>query len=219
MPVLCAALSFTACLVSAQAQAACSRSDVDYYLDKGFTHEQVTALCGDRKPPPRRSRRDRDADDDSAGHETRETEERRSKDEEIFFIQNALAVQNVELTPRKLEYTRKLCLAAGKTPDVEGRTKVCPDVRYRIHFKNLKVGGYTRKYYLFGRREIEVTGKIQHKMKHDFSEYPSATRRQLLADYKYATRKGATLVPVRQDVPIYQVIEILREYAHRATKT
>lgn len=219
MTALFAALSFTASLIPVQAQAACSRSDVDYYLDKGFTREQVAALCGDDQPPPRRNGGGHDAYDDSAEREARGTEGRRHRDEEIFFIKSALAAQGVKLTPRRLEYTRKLCLSAGKSPNVDGRTKVCPDVRYRIYFKNLNVGDAARKYHFFGQREIKVTGKIRHKMMHDFREYPSYTRRQLLAAYKRATREGATFVPIRQDVPVYRAIEILRKYAHRATKT
>ncbi len=212
-----AALALLAWLVCTPAQAACSRSDVDYYLDKGFTREQITALCNDGEPSPPRGGNRHDAYDDPVEREVRETEKRRRKDEKIFFIKSALAAWDIELTPRKLEYTRKFCIAAGKTPEVEGRVRICPNVRYRIYFKNLEVGGYERKYYFLGRREVEVTGKVQRKMMHDFQEYPSDIRRQLIAAYKHATRKGATFIPVRKDVPIYRVTEILREYAQRAT--
>lgn len=211
-----AALVLVASLAGTQAQAACSRSDVDYYLDKGFTREQVTALCGEGESSPRRGEDRYDAFDDPVERRSREAEERRRADEEIFFIKSALAAKDIELTPRKLEYTRRFCISAGKTPEVEGRTRVCPDVRYRVYFQGLEVGDYERKYYFLGRREIEVTGKVQRKMLHDLQEYPSDIRRQLLAAYKHSTRKGATFIPVRRDVPIHRVTEILRGYAGRA---
>ena len=214
---LCVTVSLVAWLACIPAQAACSRSDVDYYLDKGFTREQISALCGEGESPSRRDRDRYGAYDDPVERQAREVEKRRRKDEEIFFIKSAIAAQDIELTPRKLEYTRKFCLAVGDTPEVEGRTRVCPDVRYRIYFKNLEVGGYERKYYFLGRREIEITGRVQRKLMHDFREYPSDIRQKLLAAYKHATRKGATFIPVRKDVPIYRVTEILREYARRAT--
>ncbi len=209
-----AVLLVAALLLCAQAQAECSRSDVEYYLDKGFTHEQVTALCGDNEP--RRDETRYEAYDDPVERHTRETKERLQREEEVVFIKTALSAWDIEVTPDKLEYTRKFCLKAGKTPEVEGRTRVCPDVRYRIYFKGLKVGGYERKYLLLGQREVEVMGKVKRKMLHDLREYPSEMRRELLAAYKHRSRQGATFIPVRRDMPIHRVVEVLREYARRA---
>ena len=203
---------FTAWVLCAQAEA-CSRSDIDYYLGKGFTHEQVAALCGSGSPPDNDRRRYEEEYDPPE----REAEGRRQREEEVAFMKNAIGAWDIELTPIKLEYTRKFCISAGKTPEVEGRTRLCPDVRYRIYFKGLDVGNYERKYFFLGRREIEVSGKIKRKLLHDLREYPSDLKRQLLAAYKNAGRDGGTFVPVRRDVPIHRVVDILRKYARFAT--
>ena len=210
-----AALLLAACLFCASAQAECSREDVDYYLAKGFTHEQVAALCGGGVSRERNE--GYQGYEDPVERRSQEEEARRRREEEIYFLKSALNAWDVELTPKKLEYTRKFCLAAGKTPEVEGRTRVCPDVRYRIYFKGLEVLGFERKYWVLGRREIEVKGNVKRKMLHDLREYSSDLRRELLGAYRHATRKGATFIPVRRDVPIYRVVDILRKYARPAS--
>ena len=198
-----------------QAHAECSRSDVDYYLDKGFTQAQVTALCGGGETSPRRDR-GYEAYDDPVDRQAREAEERRRGEENIYFIKSALAATDIEITPQKLEYTRKFCIVGGNAYDVEARTRLCPNVRYRVYFKGLEIGEQERKYLIVGRREIEVIGEIKHKMLHDLREYPRELRRQLLNAYKNATRAGATFIPVRKDVPIHRVVEILRQYIRAA---
>ena len=211
-----AVLPFAAWFLCAQAQAACSRSDVDYYLDKGFTHEQVAALCGGPSGSDRPGGGRYEAYDPPERQE-REAERRRRDEEETAFIKQSLAAWDVELTPERITYTRKFCISAGKTPEVEGRTRLCPDVRYRVYFRGLEVGGYERKYFFLGRREVEVTGTVKRKMLHDLGEYPSDIRRQLRATYRHAIRSGATFIPVRRDAPIHRVVDILRKYARAAT--
>ena len=214
--VVFTATVFAVGVLCAPAHAGCSRSDIDYYLDKGFTQEQVTALCSEGSSARDQGNRYRPYDDPAERY-AREAEQQRRKDEKINFIKASVSAWDIELTPRKLEYTRKFCLAAGKTPEVEGRTRVCPNVRYRIYFKDLEVGAYERKYFFLGRREIEVKGKVKRKMLHDLREYPSDLRRELLGAYKHASRGDGTFIPVRRDAPIHRVTEILREYARRAT--
>ena len=209
---------FVAGFLCAPAQAECSRSDIDYYLDKGFTPEQVTTLCGEGKSSSRDEGGRYRAHDDPGERYAREFKQQRRKEEEVNFMKASISAWDIDITPAKLEYTRKFCLVAGKTPEVEGRTRVCPDVRYRIYFKDLEIGRYERKYFFLGRREIEVTGKVKRKMLHDLREYPSDLRRELLLSYKHASRGDGTSVPVRRDVPIQRVTEILRKYAHDATE-
>ena len=200
---------------STQAHAECSRSDIDYYLDKGFTQAQVTALCSGDETSSRRGD-NYEAYDDPVERYAREVEERRRSEESIYFIKSALVATNIEVTPEKLEYTRRFCIVGGNAYDAEARTRICPDVRYRVYFKDLKIGERKRKYLVVGRREIEVTGRIKRKMLHDLREYPTELRRQLLNAYRNATRDDGTFIPVRKDVPIHRVVDILHQYVREA---
>lgn len=213
---------FAACLLAGGgACAECSRDDVNYFLEKGFSRDQVAAICGDAPAPARRAPR---ADDEYEGFEEgRERESRgeamrRERREDVSLLEAAVSAWDVEVTPKHLTYTRKLCLGAGGSPEVAARVKVCPEVRYRVYFRGLKVGGYQREYVVVGRREIEVEGTVKRKLLHDFNEYQPEIRRQLLGSYRARTREGGTVIPVRKDYPLQRVYQVLRDYAARASR-
>ena len=193
------------------AHAECSRSDINYYLSKGFTHEQITALCGSAKSE---SRRDYQAYEDRSEAEERTRSKTRKKEDDILTLRTSINAWDIDITPTRLAYTRKFCIAAGQTAEVEGRTRICPEVRYHIYFKNLKIVGQKRKYFFIGQREIQVIGKVKRKLLHDLKNYPEDLRQQLLNSYKSRVNKKGTFIPIRRDTPITQVASILQEYAY-----
>ncbi len=195
---------------------ACSRADVDYYLEKGYTREQVAAICDEGRAPGGLRKRDYETYDDAREEEIRDDVRGRGRDGNIAFLQSAVSAWDVKATPRHLTYTRKLCLGAGGGREVTARIKICPEVRYRVYFAGLKVHGHQREFVPPGTREIEVEGKVKRKLLHDFDEYPPATRRQLLGSYRARTRQGGTAIPIRKDYPMQRVYQILRAYANRA---
>ena len=203
------------------AQAECSRSDVEYFLKKGFSREQVVAICEAAKPKQFGEFTEQDQGDYEAYNkelETRMRIERRLQKEEddISLLKTAIAGEDIKITRDWLDFKRPFCIAGGNNPEVEARIKVCPLVLYRIYFEGLRVKEYERKYLIFGAREIEVEGNIKRKLLNDLKEYPPGLRAELLNAYKASVRKGGTLIPIRKDYPINQVQEILRSYARSA---
>ena len=208
-------------MLAETAAAACERSDVEYYLSKGFSQAQIAALCGqaggasgDASPSGQASSGYRGYSEQSM-RQAELTRERRREEEAAYFLQNALAGWDARITPRWLEYTRRICVATGITPDITSRIKVCPEVRYQIHFKGLEVLDYDREYVIFGSRQLEVKGDVRRKLMHDFKEYPKDVQRKLLAVYKSKVQSGATYIPIRRDIPMLRVISVLREYARK----
>ena len=203
------------------ADAACSQNDVAYFLKKGFSHEQVTAICEVAKPKQFGDAPEQNGEDYEAYSKELEARlriERRLQREEddILLLKTAIAGEDIQLTSDWLSFKSPFCIAAGNNPDVEARVKVCPKVLYRIYFKGLNVKEYERKYLVFGTREIEVEGTVKRKLLHDFKEYPAGIRKQLLDAYKAKVRKDGTFIPVRKDYPISRVQEVLQSYALRA---
>lgn len=191
----------------------CSRDDVNYYLDKGFTREQVTGLCSDDTP-------DKRGDNDYRPYIDNQEENRllsqnkRADDNE--YLRSAVDAYRVRLTPRWLEYVTGVCLAVVNDPDISARGKICPDVHYRIYLKGLKVMTYQRKYLLGGEREIKVVGKVKRKLHGNLNKYPSALRSTILRSYKAYFRKDGTAIPVHDEVRVKRVIDILRTRAREA---
>ena len=203
------------------ADAECSRNDVEYFLSKGFSREQVVAICEAAKPRQfgeSTTQNEGDYEAYSKELETRLRVERKLQKEEddVALLKTAIAGEDINITSDWLDFKSPFCIAAGNNPDVEARIKVCPQVLYRVYFKGLRVKEYERKYLLFGTREIEVEGTIKRKILHDFKGYPPGIRTQLLDAYKANIRKGGTFIPVRKDYPISRVQEVLRSYARRA---
>lgn len=199
--------------------AECTRSDVQYFLNKGFSHEQIVALCGQAKQPV-------DANKNSGYQAYNEELEARlrlekrlqQEEDDVFLLKAGIAGENIKLSDDWIDYQRPLCLTAGNSYDVESRLKVCPNVRFRVYFKGLDIKGYSRKYLAFGAREIEVVGTVKRKLLHDFKEYDHETRRLLFASYKALTRPDGTSIPVRKDYSVSQIQEILRGYVARANQ-
>lgn len=219
---LFACLSFLALgsllILSHAALAECTRSDVQYFLSKGFSQEQIVALCSQAKQPAPNKNSDYQAYSEELEARLRIERRLQQEEDDILLLKVAIAGESVKLTDDWLDYQKPLCLTAGNRYDVEARLKVCPNVRYRIYFKGLEVKGYNRKYLAFGAREIEVVGKVKRKLMHDFKEYNQETRRLLFASYKTLSRKDGTSIPVRKDYSVAQIQEILRRYVARANQ-
>lgn len=215
---------FTFCAMlalSGVAGAACERSDVDYYLSKGFTQAQIAALCGQAGGLTGAADQGKQPSGPYRGYSEQSmrnvelSRQRRKEEEKIYFLQNALDGWDVKVTSRWLEYTRRLCVATGNNPDITARVKICPEVRYQIHFKGLEVLDYEREYVVFGQRQLEIKGDVRRKLLHDFKEYPKEVQRKLLAVYRSKVRAGAAYIPIRRDIPMLRVINVLREYARK----
>ncbi|MGU9978215.1 MAG: hypothetical protein ACNYNY_06045, partial [Candidatus Oxydemutatoraceae bacterium WSBS_2016_MAG_OTU14] len=144
---------FSGLFFGSVAMAECSRADVDYYLSKGFTQTQVTALCGGASD----DRQYQSRDEKETEKQNRRTQIEQSR-EDVILVKTAIAAWDIELTPEKLAYTRKICVSVGQSKEVTGRTKACPDVRFEVFFKGLEMFPFRRKYFVVGQREIEVKG-------------------------------------------------------------
>ena len=215
----CLSLALSSSLMlSHSALAECTRSDVEYFLSKGFSQEQVVALCNQAKQPATKKNSGYQAYGKELEERMRTERRLQQEDDDIFILKVGIAAEKIKLTADWLDYQKARCLTAGEGFTTEARTKACPLVRYRIYFKGLEVKGYSRKYWIFGAREIEVVGKIKRKLMDDFKEYDPGIRRQLFAAYKALARKDGTSIPVRKDFSVGRIQEVLKRYAALANQ-
>ena len=93
----------TTVMAYGQANAACSRSDVEFYLDKGFSTDQITELC---KAPSGVA--------DDIPVQQLETGQRSGQDvvgDNEQFLKVAIKGSEIYLTSESLHYTRKkMCI-------------------------------------------------------------------------------------------------------------
>ncbi len=181
-----------ALVLSPTVEAQCSRSDVNYYLEKGFSHSQITTICGARLrgeklpikivPPPK--------NEPTAYQELRDL----------------LPANVVAVNPKWFAFVAKFCV----------RKHTCPEVFHQVYFRGLKVVGSDRQFGLFGPHRVTVRGKISRKVLADFSDMSAPARERLDKRLRSVMPRNAAHIEVRSEEDAKRTIRILEALARRA---
>ncbi len=140
------------------AETDCSREAVGFYLEKGFTPEQISRMC--QAPPasvpePANKQSVTPGDSDKAVSDN---------DEEMFFTKSILA-DSVSITPQTLIFTRDQCIKYGRPmPISEIREKVCGNIQTTINRVGLKVLKAIKRISIFRDAEFLVEGEIHREV-------------------------------------------------------
>ena len=193
-------LPLLSCLLcaAAQAQAECAREDVQFYLDKGFTQEQVTKLCAPAAAParPASSRYQAYADEYVDREDTEYTA--RLRIEREVFLRNSIEATDIRVNDGHLHYTRENCVSEGVEKDRAFGLKACPEVQFRIRLAGLEIDEEEHKRrFLFGLPLIQVTSRIErHALPGGFDHIPNEYHRELL---RAKLERGPTTgIPLRR---------------------
>jgi len=203
--ITCSAI-FVFTMLSCQANAACSRDDVSFYLDKGFSTDQITALCSEASTPA----------SDVPQSEAQQAEQHSASaevDDNALFLNRAIKAQKINLSSDSLSYTQKeMCMEYGEE-DLFGFTpKVCPDVAYTISLKGLEVLGTGKKYGFYGTPEVRIkSSAIKREIIGGLKNKKPEERELILEVFE----KGfETAIPIRDDFSLEQVKQVLQELSN-----
>ena len=182
---------------SSQVNAECSRDDITFYLEKGFSTDQIAAMCSE---PSAKAQND--------GQQSTAS----SLSEEALFLSRAIQAQKIKLNDDSLQYTLKTCIKYGDVDDYGFAPKVCPDVIFSISLKGLVVLDTGLEYGFYGEQQIqvkssaikrEIIGNLQDQKEED---------KVLILD---AFEKGnETIIPVRDDFSLDEVKRVLLEISN-----
>ena len=190
--------------VAAQAQAECAREDVQFYLDKGFTQEQVTKLCAPAAAAPARpaAKRYRAYADEYVDREDTEYTARLRIEREVF-LRNSIEATDIRVNDGHLHYTRENCVSEGVEKDRAFGLKACPEVQFRIRLAELEIDAEEHKRrFLFGLPLIRVTGRIERRaLPGGFDHIPNEYNRKLLR--AKLERGPTTKIPLRRGVDFH----------------
>ena len=194
---------------------ACDPDDVEFYLDKGFSQEQVTKICSIddsevpeytpyqppavviQPPTPHQARR---ATAPDGRTEPADLDLSGFTDQEKTAVETLVSgadVLGLIVDEDSIQYTKQACLEVHNDPDFSPDLKLCPEVDYRILRKGLSIGKYGREYGIFGKATITIQGKIQRFPQQDFAAYPNKYRQKLKPHFNWNTRSKTTRIPVR----------------------
>jgi len=205
-------------LISSTLYANCSREDIEFYLEKGFTQEQVTKLCsatgGSKESAPDYTPYQQKVIIYKDGGSP-EVKDGLSNEERDAFNDLKLGgdVTALKLTPQHISYTTKICLRSGQSPNEHERFKTCEDIDYIVQRKDLVVSSSGKKLLFFGTGVVELEGNIQATPKRSFDSYPVEFRKALERDFHWRENGTKTSFPVRGDFSITRLVNALRVLA------
>ena len=191
-------------MFSSQANAACSRDDVEFYLGKGFSTDQITTLCSESSTPG----------DNVSDSETQNGDQPSATDaagESELFLKAAIKAKKIYLDSDYLHYTQKVCIQYGEE-DLYGFTpKVCPNVKFIITLKDLEVIDTGKKYYFYGTPEVRVKSKIKREIIGELKDQKPEDRELILEKFEQGDK---TAIPIREDFSLERVKQVLQELSN-----
>lgn len=204
------AMSYLAGLVfimfSNQVNAACSRDDITFYLDKGFTTDQITVLCSEAAGTASKTSQ-------TEAQDTEQLPASAAVDDNELFLQRAIKAQKINLSSDSLNYTQeKMCMEYGEE-DLFGFTpKVCPDVTFSIALKGLEVTDTGKKYGFYGTPEVRVKSSVIKRVIIGELKNKTPEERELIIE-KFE-QGFETAIPIRDDFSLEEVKQVLLDLSN-----
>ena len=198
----------------------CSREDIEFYIDKGFTQEQITQLCAvtknggetapDYTPYQQKVIIYKEGGGEAPGIKDGLTKEER---EAVNAIKTGGEITKLKVTPQTISYQAKTCILAANSPEFDQRYKDCVDVDFVIQRKDLLVSASGKKLLLFGSHYVLLEGEIDAKPKRNWDEYPIEIRRSLQRNFEWKENGKKTAFPVNSDYSVARIVNAFRTLA------
>lgn len=191
---------------------ACDKEDVKFYLDKGFTQEQITQLCTASKAeapdytPYQQKVIIYQQGEGAPGVRDGFTYKERMA---IKELQVGTDVVGLIVDQDSIQYTVRVCLAVQEGKEYSQRFKACPEVFYKVMRAGLTAVASGKKFGLFGQSSITIQGVIERQAKQNFDDYPTQFKQQLKRIFDWKTRGNTTQIPVRGNYSVAKIVESL----------
>ena len=219
--------------LAADGFAACDPEDVQFYLDRGFSQEQITKICSVdtsdvpeytpyeppavviERPAVRSPRDGRSRDTRGVAADAR-MDFSTFTDRERAAVKTLVAgadVIGLMVDEDSVQYTKQACLEVREDPDFPQHLRLCPEVDYRILRAGLGIGKYGREFGLFGKTTVTIEGSIQRFPQQDFAEYPRKYQQKLKPHFNWQKPGRSTRIAVRGGHTAAQVAGALRTLA------
>lgn len=180
-------------LISQNALSECNRDDVEFYLSKNFTTQQITELC-----------RNSSKTESVPVFESSKTKVKLGEDE--VFLKDAIDARKITISNEYLEYTLRVCVEYAEEDNYGFAPKVCPDIRYRIAFNGLKAQKTDKKLFFFGGNGIDIKGDISRDIISGLEKRNEEEKKYL---FKKLESGDETNIPVKEGVSSKQAAQVL----------
>ena len=203
-------------LLPLNAQASCSRDDIDHYLEKGFSPSQITSICGAPAAPlapavqqqaPQGQQQQHAVDEPPSQSSTRYAPVTQPEPDSNFLI-DVINGYDTVLTDDILAYTIKKCYELGEEDLFGFPPELCPEIRYTLNLNGMEMVETGKKYLLFGPPEIKLKGQVQRDILTDLSEVKPEMKEML---FKKIDTGDEVVLPIQQGTPVDRVQKALHK--------
>ena len=190
--------------------AECARDDIEFYLGKGFTPEQITTLCKSSASKPTIDKPAVEEAPQKATHSEPATKQVTSGNKDEQFLKEAINGRDISLSSDSLQYTLKTCYEYADEDQYGFAPKACPTIKFNIALKGLEITRSGKQYVFFGDHEIAIKSTITRKIIGNLEGYKPEQQEQIR---KHLESGNETILPIRDDISPKSVEQTLHRLA------
>lgn len=179
---------------------------IDQFLQRGFTHEQVVELCGNPQTSEPSSSQ-QDSEPTPTPTQEPATQPNSEIDKDTFYLQTVIDADKVEVTPEAIIYWRDKCYAYGSEGFTGFRPEACVNMRTTINRKKLKVVRAAKAIIMIRDQEMIVSGEIKQDVLNPKKLKPK-TLKSFNTDYPSSLTE--INIPVKKGIDPAKVAETLK---------
>ena len=210
---------FSSLVTSSLMANSCAKTDIDYYLQRGFTHDQIVRLCSTTSAPmpkpsanvhtrPTPSSPQYQTQNSRGLPVQRQASGSSSNNDQVYF-ETVLKATSANLTPSSLSYISKECVEYGEADLAGLKDKVCANTMVTLPFNGLQVLKATKGVFLIKKQELLVKGNIQREYL-NLNSYSAKKQREIRTQLPASPHQLD--LPVRKGIDPKQVAAKLNLY-------
>jgi hypothetical protein len=207
-------LSIILLLSCSRLWAGCTPDTINFYLDKGFTQDQITKLCANAsEAKPTYQPYQKPIVIYQEGYSTGNSVDERKA---VSELKGSIDGRSVEVTDSHINFIRKVCVRAGNSPEKEQRVDKCIDTAFSIARDGMRVTESGSDILFFGQQSLSVSSsdiKRKYVTADPWSEFAPDLRFLLERKYKSQEKGNSTSIPLRKSSSPAQVVNAIRTLA------
>ncbi|WP_299877382.1 hypothetical protein [uncultured Cocleimonas sp.] len=175
----------------------CSKADIEYYLQKGFTHEQVTKLCSIPTAAP------------AAVPYQGQPQQAAPQSADQAYLAAALDAKNVTLNQNQLSYSSKECAEYGPPNNTDLIEEACVNTTVTVNFAGLKIKKLSNGLFLIKDAQFLVEGDLRR----DYLNLNKVRRQEKSEVLRLLpTNPKRVNIPIRRGIDPEEVAQRIRKY-------
>ena len=150
------------CLSASSAWAACERSDIEYYLEKGFTPEQITSLCAAPSPTVEAATQPAPVADLPVLPEKRLS----TQPQEVLLadLAKALKVEGLNVVDGKLMFQQRFKAKFGEEDVFGNLQEVKPSMQVAIDLSTMRLIRTAKRIPIIRGAYVMLSGDVQQNL-------------------------------------------------------